>query len=239
MTGPLPAHGADRLGETGARRAIAPGRRMSPRTSLGTCSPRWASLPGGRCVLFPPVLCPGPAAHVGELAPDARANRGFLACTRGRLSCSSRSPPTSSRASATCCCRTWRRQIGRESLGRGGKDRLAALMSELTQRGGVQPDGRVLHNNRARAQFRALARAPAWLAARADRAGALHLRVFERNLIATRSTPSSSATASRFAQAQANFVHHHPCRPVARADGAGAVAGRAGVCGGGTVAAGA
>jgi DNA polymerase-3 subunit epsilon len=89
------------------------------------------------------------------------------------------------------------------------KDRLAALMSELTQSVVVcNLDGRVLlYNNRARAQFRALSDAPG-VAGGGELIGLGRsiYGVFERNLIAHALDTIQQRLRRGAAQAQANFV---------------------------------
>jgi DNA polymerase-3 subunit epsilon len=89
------------------------------------------------------------------------------------------------------------------------KDRLAALMSELTQSVVVcNLDGRVLlYNNRARAQFRALSATPG-VAGGGELIGLGRsiYGVFERNLIAHALDTIQQRLRRGAAQAQANFV---------------------------------
>ncbi|MBP7641073.1 exonuclease domain-containing protein [Thauera phenylacetica] len=89
------------------------------------------------------------------------------------------------------------------------KDRLAALMSELTQSVVVcNLDGRVLlYNNRARAQFRALSEAPG-VAGGGELIGLGRsiYGVFERNLIAHALDTIQQRLRRGATQAQANFV---------------------------------
>jgi DNA polymerase-3 subunit epsilon len=105
------------------------------------------------------------------------------------------------------------------------RNRLAALMSELTQSVVVcNLDGRILlYNNRARCSSARCPTRPAGRRCRADRPGALDLRRVRAQAGGARAGEHPAAHAARRRSPVGAVRHHHPRRPAAaRADGAGA-----------------